>query len=175
MLAAALVAAIELSFGSLLISAADTPIVTVIYILRLLLIPLTAILVYLLLMEKYRVRQLNFNSDRLETLLKNLPGMAYRCFNSKDWPMEFVSEGCYALCGYERRDLEDQSVLWGSIFTHPGEIKLVEETILVAAGRNEPFEVEYRIITREDEEKWVWERGRVVDSIEGELNYPAAS
>jgi hypothetical protein len=38
--------------------------------------------------------------DRLETLLKNLPGMAYRCLNPKHWSMDFVSDGCFALCGY---------------------------------------------------------------------------
>lgn len=136
---------------------------TIFVMLQFLLGPIIALLVYLLLMERYRVRQLHFNADRLETLLKNLPGMAYRCFNRKDWPMEFVSEGCYALCGYDRRDLEEQRVLWGT-FTHPDEIETVERTILDAVGKDEPFEVEYRIITRSGEIKWVWERGRAVDS-----------
>ncbi len=122
-----------------------------------------ALLTYLLLEERFRVRQLHTNADRLETLLKNLPGMAYRCFNRKHWPMEFVSEGCHALCGYERRDLEEQRVLWGT-FTHPDEIERVERTILDAVSKGEPFEVEYRIITRSKQVKWVWERGRAVGS-----------
>ncbi len=130
-------------------------------------IPLIALLVYLLLMERYRVRQLLFNADRLETLLINLPGMAYRCFNRKDWPMEFVSEGCYALSGYDRSDLEKQRVLWGRL-THPDEIEPVENSILDAVAKGKPFEVEYRIITRDGEEKWVWERGRAVDSKGGD-------
>lgn len=125
-------------------------------------------LIYSLLKTKHQVKRLRINADRLETLLKNLPGMAYRCFNRKDWPMDFVSEGCYALCGYESMDLEKQRVLWGSTFTHPDEVKFVEETILSAVARGEPFEVEYRIITRDGEEKWVWEKGRAVGSMNGE-------
>ena len=99
---------------------------------------------------------------RLETLLKNLPGMAYRCLNLKHWPMDFVSDGCFDLCGYERHEIESQQVLWGD-FTHPEMIDEVDRKVRNAAETGEPFEVEYRIITRSGEEKWVWERGRVID------------
>ena len=98
----------------------------------------------------------------LDSLLKNLPGMAYRCINSKNWPMEFVSEGCYALCGYERQDIEEQKVLWGECFSFVDDVKRVEKAILSAVNKGEPFEVEYRITTRDNQEKWVWERGTAV-------------
>ncbi len=70
-----------------------------------------AFVVYSLLRIQYQHRQSLSNADRLETVLKNLPGMAYRCFNRRNWPMEFVSEGCFSLCGYERCDLEEQRVM----------------------------------------------------------------
>ena len=100
--------------------------------------------------------------DRLETLLKNLPGMAYRCLNLRHWPMDFVSDGCFDLCGYHRHEIESQQVLWGD-FTHPDMIDEVDRKVRHAADTGEPFEVEYRIISREGQEKWVWERGRAVD------------
>jgi len=100
--------------------------------------------------------------DRLETLLQNLPGMAYRCLNLKHWPMDFVSDGCFELCGYHRHEIESQVVLWGD-FTHPDMIGEVDRKVRRAAETGKPFEVEYRIITRNGQEKWVWERGRPVD------------
>lgn len=100
--------------------------------------------------------------DRLETLLKNLPGMAYRCLNLTHWPMDFVSDGCFELCGYRRQEIESQQVLWGD-FTHPDMIDYVDSKVRSATEKGQPFEVEYRIIARNGEEKWVWERGRVVD------------
>ena len=100
--------------------------------------------------------------DRLETLLTNLPGMAYRCLNLKHWPMDFVSDGCFDLCGYHREEIESQQVLWGD-FTHPDMIDEVDRIVREAAEAGQPFEVEYRIIARNGQEKWVWERGRAVD------------
>ncbi|NKB77876.1 MAG: PAS domain S-box protein [Gammaproteobacteria bacterium] len=102
------------------------------------------------------------SASRLETLLQNLPGMAYRCLNRAHWPMDFVSDGCVELCGYHRFEIENQSVLWGD-FTHPEDIQEVERKVKAAANRQQPFEVEYRIITKDGTQKWVWERGRVVD------------
>jgi two-component system sensor kinase FixL len=101
-------------------------------------------------------------SNRLETLLQNLPGMAYRCLNREHWPMDFVSQGCYDLCGYHRHEIESQAILWGN-FTHPDDIDEVDRKVRSAADNSQPFEVEYRIITRDGTEKWVWERGRAVD------------
>ena len=135
---------------------------------KLLIVLLVILAVYRLFMEKYRVRSLLFNTERLETLLKNLPGMAYRCFNSKNWPMDFVSEGCYALCGYKRSEIENQHVLWG-MFTHQDDIEAVEKSVLDAVDKGEAFEVEYRIIARGGEEKWVWERGRAVGRMDDEI------
>ena len=48
--------------------------------------------------------------DRLETLLQNLPGMAYRCLNLKHWPMDFVSDGCFDQCGYWAGDWKKQKL-----------------------------------------------------------------
>ena len=108
------------------------------------------------------IEQITATADRLETLLKNLPGMAYRCLNLDHWPMSFVGDGCFDLCGYRRSEIEGQEVLWGD-FTHPEDINDVDRKVRKAAIRDQPFEVEYRIIARTGEVKWVWERGRVVD------------
>ena len=44
---------------------------------------------------------MQISQENLIRLLNNLPGLAYRCLNNKNWTMMFVSEGCYELTGYE--------------------------------------------------------------------------
>ena len=113
----------------------------------------------------HELERLSVYAKRLETLLKNLPGMSYRCLNLQYWPMDFVSGGCYDLCGYTRHEIENQQVLWGE-FTHPDDVALVEECVRAGVAQNQPFEVEYRIISKQGVEKWVWERGREVEKLE---------
>ena len=103
--------------------------------------------------------------DYLPTLLKNIPGMAYRCLNLPHWPMTFVSDGCFELCGYESWELEQQSVLWGD-FTHYDDVAEVERQVREATEENQAFEVEYRIVPLKGPHKWVWERGRVVGHLD---------
>ena len=107
----------------------------------------------------------NNTNDGLQTLFKNLPGMAYRCINLPHWPMSFVSEGCEALCGYKSQELESQSILWGE-FTHRHDVAEVDRQVRAAAYLGQHFEVEYRIVPRTGPHKWVWERGRVVDKLD---------
>ncbi|MDI6767491.1 MAG: PAS domain S-box protein, partial [Bacteroidota bacterium] len=48
---------------------------------------------------------------KISTLIGNLPGMAYRCANDRDWTMEYVSPGFYELTGYQPEDLIDNNKL----------------------------------------------------------------
>ncbi|MFH1887148.1 MAG: PAS domain S-box protein [Pseudomonadota bacterium] len=104
----------------------------------------------------------------METLLGNLPGMAYRCANNPDWPMEFVSDGCRTLTGYAPGDLMGAKAMSFALLIPSQDRDRVWETVQKAVRENIPFQVEYRIRTREGGEKWVWERGRPVPGNPGE-------
>ncbi|MBS3817493.1 MAG: PAS domain S-box protein [Candidatus Thermoplasmatota archaeon] len=101
---------------------------------------------------------------RLKTLMSNMPGMVYRCENDRDWTMRFISEGCYELTGYEPDDVIDNEVVSYGELIHPEDRSRVWEEVQEAVEKGEPFETEYRIETSSGEIKWVWERGRVVES-----------
>ena len=98
----------------------------------------------------------------LSTLMSNLPGMAYRCRNDRNRTMEFVSEGCFELTGYQPDDLTGENQLPFSQIIHSDYRQLIAEKIFSALSSNQPFEAMYRIVTAQNEERWVWERGRSI-------------
>jgi len=105
----------------------------------------------------------------LATLMSNLPGMAYRCHNDRDWTMTFVSDGCLDLTGYQPSDLINNSKIAYNQIIHPDDRESVWNDVRSALEANRPFQLTYRIITAGYEERWVWEQGRGVYSAEGEL------
>lgn len=106
---------------------------------------------------------------KLATLMRNLPGMAYRCLNDCDWTMEFASEGCLALTGYEPSSLIAKNPVSYASLIHADDRDKVWSQIQHAIAERHPFEVEYRLRTATGEEKWCWEQGVGVYSDHGEV------
>ena len=105
----------------------------------------------------------------LFTLMSNLPGLVYRCYNDTDWTMVFVSEGCQKLTGYQPDDLIHNNRTSFAALIHPEDRQMVWNNIQAAISNGQPFQLMYRITTASGEEKWVWEQGRCVFSPVGDL------
>jgi two-component system sensor kinase FixL len=120
--------------------------------------------VYTLMSARNKKRLIKDDLKKTAQLLKNLPGMAYQAFNRTNWPMIFVSEGCMLLTGHSKKQFEDQSILWGRLI-HPDDYERVYQTINQAFKTKRLFELEYRIVTKNNDVRLVWERGEPVSSI----------
>ena len=94
------------------------------------------------------------------SFLNNLPGMIYHCRNVPDWTMETVTEGCYELTGYTSFELiENQLISYGQII-HLDDRSVVWNQVQFALQQQRPFEIVYRIHTRDNQIKWVRENGQ---------------
>lgn len=98
----------------------------------------------------------------LKTLLSNLPGMAYRCRADSQWTMTLVSEGSLGLTGYAPEELIENRDLPYSNVIHEDDRAMVEKRVLDAVEESRGFELEYRIVTKAGDVRWVWEQGRAV-------------
>jgi PAS domain S-box-containing protein len=119
--------------------------------------------------EAHRSRRLlRERTRRLETLISNLPGMVYRCRNDRTWRMETVEGEVRELTGYAADQLETNAVSWGEEVLHPEDRDRMWEAVQGQLDGDDYFEVTYRIVTDGGETRWMWERGRAVETERGE-------
>lgn len=110
--------------------------------------------------ERKRIETALRESERqLSTLMKNLPGMVYRCRNDSQWTMEFVSEGCRSLTGYAPEEIMQNSVVSYASLIHPEDREKVWVDVQRGVREGTPFQTTYRIVDRSGSVKWVWEQG----------------
>ena len=116
-------------------------------------------------------RKLNERERFLRTLIGNLPGVVYRCRVDENFTSEFLSDGCYELTGYSAEQLtQSQTVSWDDIIhtEDRDEIRAEVRSLMndSAAFSTAPFQLSYRIITRDNAIKYVRDRFRFIsDSI----------
>jgi PAS domain S-box-containing protein len=103
-------------------------------------------------------RSLAESQRMLTTLIGNLPGVAYRCENKPDRPMQFISKGCRELTGYTDPQFMEKTVIWKDLIAAEHQRSVWEE-IQNAMARRENYQLEYRIRTADGQDKWVWEQG----------------
>jgi len=106
---------------------------------------------------------------RLSTLMKNLPGMAYRCQNNQERSFYFASEGCFALTGYSAQELvESKTISYADVIIKEDQ-KFVSNQIRNSLAAHKLFSFEYRIKTKSGALKWVAEKGIGMFSANGEI------
>ena len=98
----------------------------------------------------------------IASLVHNLPGMAYRCRWNGTWLMEFVSDGCRRVTGYEPLEILGQAGGGWHPLLHPDDLRVVAPHISRVGEGNPDFQVVYRIFTKDGAERWLMEDGLVV-------------
>lgn len=98
----------------------------------------------------------------LSTLLSNLPGMAYRCENTPNWPMEFISQGADDLTGYPIDSFTKDRQITFQELIHPDDRDQVWQEVQQAVQERRPYLLVYRIRTAKGKIKTVWEKGRAI-------------
>jgi PAS domain S-box-containing protein len=122
--------------------------------------------------EKMKALTEKTESDRrLATLMGNIPGMAYRCKNNQDRRMEFVSDGCRALTGYEPKEImQGGKITFGHDIVHPDERGRVWLMIQQCMDEGQSFKMIYKLIRKDGAVRWVMEQGRGVHDNRGKLS-----
>lgn len=108
---------------------------------------------------KMRTNALHESQRAMRTLISNIPGIAYRCLNDDNRTMVFISDACLKLTGYPSKAFIGKSEISFMDITHADDRKIFQNTIKEALNKHKPYKMEYRIISKTGEIKWVWEQG----------------
>ena len=119
--------------------------------------------------RKRAVEELTESRRALSTLVGNLPGMAYRSKNDRDWTFEFVSKGSRDLTGYSPDEMTTEDGVHYGDLIHADDAERVWNEVQSAIEEKRPFRLTYRIFTRDGDERWVWEQGCAVRGEDGSL------
>ncbi|HEY0843159.1 PAS domain S-box protein [Methylotenera sp.] len=96
--------------------------------------------------------------EQLQSMIANIPGIAFRCNYDNNWSMQFISNRVLQLTGWEAQDFLDGTIHFPKI-TNPEDSARILPTVEAAVKNHQHYNVEYRITDRNGEEKWVSEFG----------------
>lgn len=107
--------------------------------------------------------------ERLTHLIRNLPGLVYRCKPDADFTLEYVSEYARHILGYSPEEFLDPGIVTANDVIHPEDIGRVRGSMRRAVAEGRPIREEYRIIHRDGSVRWVTERGAGIHGADGRL------
>lgn len=117
------------------------------------------------------IEALRENERRISILMGNLPGAAYRILMAEKWTLEFISEGCLELTGYEPEALTGREGILFADLIHPEDREHVRKSVTEAVAAGKRFEMTYRIRTADGAVRWIWERGQGVPAENGPVRH----
>lgn len=121
--------------------------------------------------RQHAIEALRENERMISTLMGNLPGAAYRSQADEKWTLDFISEGCRELTGYDADAFAGNGEVFFGDLIHPDDRDHVRQSVAEAVANGKRFEMTYRIRTADGLVKWIWERGQGVPSENGKVHY----
>jgi PAS domain S-box-containing protein len=110
------------------------------------------------------------NQRQMNSLLSQLPGLAYRCLPDEDWTGLYAAGCLRPIAGVDPEDLMRKFPPYTELI-HPDDREPSRRRVLDALARGEPFENEHRIFDREGKIKWILSRGHGIHAEDGSLRF----
>lgn len=121
--------------------------------------------------EKIDKQRLIENEKKYRDLYENIPGTVYRCLNDSSWTMLSVSRAIKDLCGYEAEDFYENKRVSLEKIIHPDDRARVRQEAGEAFKKDSIYQIDYRIVSKDGEVRWVHDRGQAVFDEKGKIKY----
>ena len=96
---------------------------------------------------------------RLKMMIENLPGVVYRARNDEVSESAVLSRSAERLTGYRLDELQRENMQAYQALIHRDDLAYVERSIAQCLDEDKPWQLTYRIVTREGAIKWVCDYG----------------
>lgn len=110
-------------------------------------------------LRKDAIDALKSSEQKYRSLVSNLPGTTYRCVFDHTWKITFMSPEISTLTGYPAEDFYKPLQKSYDSLIHPADKDFVNQSIEKAIATGQSWELEYRILHKNGQEKWVFEKG----------------
>jgi len=108
------------------------------------------------------------SEENYRLLIKMLPGVLYKGY--PDWQVEFIDEKIVALTGYSTDMFNSGRSKWSDIIVEE-DLGSIRKDFIHALKTEKIYLREYRIRDAAGEIKWLQDRGHIVSSSSGEIEY----
>lgn len=93
---------------------------------------------------------------KYQTLLESMPAISYINTNHNAGGTEYVSPQVERFLGYSQQDFHRDPYFWTTIL-HPDDKERVLRESILAVQTGKPFQMEYRLLTRDNNVVWVYD------------------
>ena len=108
--------------------------------------------------EQEALHIFNRRFERLKRFVNNMPGVAYVARNDQSYTMLYVSDNIEWLTGYPSDAFFNQDIAYYDLI-HPDDQAKVRQVVNDIVEKEKALGIEYRIITKDGDTKWVFEQG----------------
>jgi len=105
----------------------------------------------------------------IRSLVDRLPGVYYRCHCDQRWTMVNLTPGIEQITGYSTENILNNRDLSFADLIHPDDRAFCHQVIEEAIASNRPYSLQYRITSKDGEERWCWDHGIGVYGVDGTL------
>lgn len=105
-------------------------------------------------------QELQLRNGALEVMLENLPGSVHCCREDEVFTLVHMSDSFLAMFGYTREEIAQLFQNRYINMIYPKDRALVRKALAAQLDSGNLVEVEYRIVTREGDVRWIYDQGR---------------
>ncbi|PTN38899.1 PAS domain S-box protein [Desulfonatronum sp. SC1] len=109
--------------------------------------------------------------NQYQSLVDNIPGIAFRCKYDEYWTMLYMSDQSVDLTGYPACDFIHNSIRSYVSVIHPEDRPIVVKSIEDAVSAGLHWDIQYRVHHKDGHFRWVNEEGQGIFGIDGTVAY----